>query len=83
MDNWWRDFLTFKKYITPIVMPAVFWIGVAIAIIMGLITIIEGAQARVGADARLIAWGVIILFLGPLFVRILCELVMTFFRRED
>ncbi len=30
----------------------------------------------------MVIMGIITLFLGPVFVRILCELVLTFFRKE-
>ncbi|MEM2478529.1 MAG: DUF4282 domain-containing protein [Thermoproteota archaeon] len=80
MDQWWQDFVSFRKFITPRVMPIVFWIGVGIAVIMGLITTVEGALA---GSARLVFLGLVTLFLGPLFVRILCELVLTFFRRGE
>lgn len=80
MDQWWQDFVSFRKFITPHVMPIVFWIGVAIAVVMGLITLVEGALT---GSARLVFLGLVTLFLGPLFVRILCELVLTFFRPEE
>ncbi|RLE31172.1 hypothetical protein DRJ54_01035 [Candidatus Acetothermia bacterium] len=81
MKEWWRDFLAFRKLVTPMIMPVVFWIGVAIAVIMGVITIVYGARAQSGG-ARMVIMGLITLFLGPVFVRILCELVLTFFRRD-
>ncbi|MFH1609033.1 MAG: DUF4282 domain-containing protein [Candidatus Bipolaricaulota bacterium] len=81
-SNWWRDFLAFRRYITPTVMPVVFWIGVALITVVGLATIIAGARARAGLAPRMIAWGIVVLFVGPLLVRIACEVVMTFFRRE-
>ncbi len=80
MSQWWKDFYTFRTFITPKVMPVVFWIGVGIAVVMGIITIVEGALV---GSARLIFLGLVSLFLGPLFVRILCELVLTFFRGEE
>ena len=79
MKEWWRDFLAFRKLVTPMIMPVVFWIGVAIAVIMGIVTLVDGARFN---SARLITMGIITLFLGPVFVRILCELVLTFFRRD-
>lgn len=79
MKEWWHEFISFRKFITPRVMPAVFWVGVAIAVIMGIITVVEGALA---GSARLVFLGLVTLFLGPLFVRILCELVLTFFQKE-
>ncbi len=82
MREWWQDFITFRRFITPQVIPVVFWIGVAIAVISGLIAIVEGALAGCGGCVFM---GIVSLFVGPLFVRILCELVFvlfTFFRAE-
>ncbi|HEC63107.1 MAG TPA: DUF4282 domain-containing protein [Candidatus Acetothermia bacterium] len=79
MREWWQDFFRFKQFITPVVMPVVFWVGVGIAVIMGVLTLVDGA--RLG-DARLVVLGLITLLAGPVFVRILCELVMTFFKQE-
>ena len=79
MKNWWKEFLALQRLVTPLVMPVVFWVGVAIAVIMGIITLVDGARI---SSARLIVLGIITLFFGPVFVRILCELVLTFFRKE-
>ncbi len=35
-----------------------------------------------GYHRQLLLGGIITLFFGPVFVRILCELVLTFFRKE-
>jgi len=82
VKNWWKDFIAFRKFVTPAIMPVVFWVGVAIAVIMGIITIVEGARSAFGG-ARLVTLGIITLFFGPVFVRILCELVMTFFKERE
>ena len=41
MEKWWQDFYAFRIFITPKVMPVVFWIGVGIAVIMGILTVVE------------------------------------------
>lgn len=82
MKSWWKDFIAFRKFVTPAIMPVVFWVGVAIAVIMGIITIVEGARAPLGG-ARMVTLGIVTLFCGPVFVRILCELVLTFFKEKE
>ncbi len=72
-----KDFLNFRWVITPRIMPYIFWIGVFIAIVMGIIDIVDGARA---GNARLITLGIFTLLLGPIFVRMLCEWFLTFFR---
>lgn len=78
MKEWWEDFRSFRRFITPTVMPVVFWVGVALAVIFGILNLVEGAR---GGNARLIIHGVFVLFAGPVFVRILCELVIKLFQR--
>lgn len=80
MKEWWQDFLAFRRFVTPQVMPVVFWLGVGIAVISGILTLVEGALA---GSARLVFLGIVTLFFGPLFVRILCEFVLNFFRRQE
>lgn len=76
-----KDFLTFRKMITPMVIQIIFWIGVAVCIVMGLVGIISGAIMRGGAGAVLM--GLFTLFIGPLLVRIYCELLIIFFRMNE
>ncbi len=76
-----KDFLTFRKMITPMVIQIIFWIGIAACIIMGLSGIIGGAIMRGGAGAVLI--GLFTLLIGPLMVRIYCELLIIFFRMNE
>jgi len=80
MKEWLSDFLMFRKHVTPVLMPIVFWVGVAMALILGIWNIVDGARFGVG---RLVFHGIVLFFAGPFFVRILCEWVTTFFRRED
>ena len=67
-----NDFLAFRKMITPVIIQILFWIGVVGCVISGLVAIASG---QVG--------GVIILLLGPVFVRIYCELLIVVFRMFD
>ncbi len=76
-----KDFLTFRKMITPMVIQVIFWIGVAACIVMGLVGIIGGAIMRGGAGAVLS--GIFTLLIGPLMVRIYCELLIIFFRMNE
>jgi hypothetical protein len=77
-----NDFLSFRKMITPIVIQVVFWIGVVLCVIGGLVGIIAGAVSHDGGGQQVLA-GLITLLLGPLFVRIYCEVLMVFFKMND
>ena len=68
-----NDFLTFKKMITPVIIQVAFWIGVVICIIAGIAAI----------DSKELGTGLLFIFLGPLGVRIYCELIIVIFSIND
>lgn len=75
-----QDFLTFRKMIAPVVIQIVFWVGASVCAISGLV----GLVAAVRADS---ASGILVsllwLVLGPVLVRIHCEVIIIFFRIYD
>ena len=70
-----KDFLSFRRMITPLIIQVIFWIGVGVCVIAGLIEIATGMPSRLG--------GVVTLLLGPILVRIWCELVIVAFRINE
>ncbi len=77
-----EDFLKFKKMITPVIIQILFWIGVGVSVVMGLISIVGGANASHGGGAMVLA-GILWVFLGPIVVRIYCELLIVVFSIND
>ena len=77
-----NDFLAFRKMITPVVIQIIFWIGAAICVLGGLITMIAGAASNYGGGAQVLG-GLFMMILGPLMVRIYCELLIIMFRIHD
>ena len=77
-----EDFLKFKKMITPVIIQIVFWIGVVVSVVMGLISIVGGANASRGGGAMVLA-GILWIFLGPIVVRIYCEILIVIFSIND
>ena len=75
-----NDFLAFRKLITPQIIQGLFWIGTGIAVLAGLIMIVDGVTARYSGGGREVLTGIIILLLGPVAVRINCELIVMLFR---
>jgi len=71
-----NDFLSFKKMITPIAIQVLFWIGVGVCIIMGITMIAAASQF---ARATAVVSGLVVLFVGPIAVRVACELIMAVF----
>jgi len=74
------EFLTFRKMITPVVIQVLFWIGVALVVIAGIVMIVIGIYQ--GALVPMFG-GLLYILLGPIFVRVYCEVIMVFFRMLD
>lgn len=68
-----REFLSFRKMVTPILIQVFFWIGVVGTVVSGLGLIIGGQGLA----------GLLFLLLGPLFVRVYCEILILFFRMNE
>ncbi len=84
----WKDFISFRKMVTPVIIQVVFWIGVAIVLISGLVGFISGLISGIGdgsVGAVLMAlFGVpIVTVLGLLLVRLYTELLIVIFRIHD
>jgi hypothetical protein len=75
-----QDFLSFRKMITPLIIQIFFWIGVAVCVIVGLLAIVTGASY--GNGIYLLA-GLLYIVLGPVLVRIYCEVLILFFRMNE
>jgi hypothetical protein len=65
-----NDYLTFDKFITPLIIQILFWIGVAGYVLLGLYMIVQGAGLQ----------GLLLLLFGPLFWRIMTELMLVSFK---
>lgn len=67
-----KDFLSFRRMITPVLIQVVFFVGAIVCIILGIDLL-----------ARDKPIGLLVLFGGPLFVRLWCEFVILFFRMNE
>ena len=72
-----KDFLTFRRMITPIIIQIVFWALAVIVFFAGLVSLIWGDDlfVRVG--------GFVAMILGPLFVRVYAEILIIIFRINE
>ncbi len=68
-----KDYLTFKKMITPMIIQIIFWIGVAAAVVSGLYIMFALSFVQ----------GLVVLLVGPIMARIWCELVILAFRINE
>lgn len=76
------DFLKFRKMITPVIIQVLFWIGVAGSVI-GALVVMAMSFGRYGGGAGQFLGGLLMLVLGPVVVRIYCELLILLFRINE
>lgn len=69
-----KDFLTFRKMLTPWLVQILFWVAIAGFIVIAITDIIQHVSTRVVLE---------IVIIGPLATRIFCELLILFFRMND
>lgn len=77
-----EDFLKFRKMITPVIIQVLFWVGVAVTVILSLVVMATSFSSSRGGAAQFFG-GLIMLVLGPVVVRIYCELLILFFRMNE
>ncbi len=76
-----RDYLLFRKFLTPIVIELLFWVGVGLCVAEG-IAMIAFSAGRLGNGFGIFS-GILILLVGPVVVRVVCELIMAIFGIHD
>lgn len=70
-----NSLLNFDKMLTPTIIKIVFWIGVGFSVLMGLIQMIGGGFY--------VLLGLLTIVLGPLAVRVYCELLIIIFKMHE
>jgi hypothetical protein len=65
-----NEYLTFDKFITPVIIQIIFWIGLAGIVIMALLAIVNGAALQ----------GLLLLIFGPIVLRIYTEILLVAFK---
>ena len=73
------DILAFRRTITSLIIKIVFWIGLIVILVLGIVAIVDGVSndSDIG---EVIAGGVLILILGPIIWRVFCEFLLLTFR---
>ncbi len=74
------DFWSFRKMVTPVIIEILFWVGVIVCIIAGLILVVAGIKTSL---AQSVLSGVLLIIFGPLAVRVYCEILIVFFRINE
>lgn len=72
-----RDLLTFDRMITPMVIQVIYWIALAVVILGAVVSILFSLF-----DGRFLGVivGLLWLVLGPIMVRVYCEILIILFR---
>ena len=76
------DFIKFRKMITPVIIQVLFWVGAAMTVLAGLFAM-ASSFGHYGGGAGTFLGGLFIIILGPVAVRIYCELLILLFRMNE
>ena len=74
------DFWAFRTMVTPVIIQVLFWVGVIVCIVAGLVMIVMGIKL---SGDQMVLKGVLLAILGPLGVRVYCEILIVFFRINE
>lgn len=66
------EYLTFQRFITPIIIQVVFWIAVVFVVIGGIVAIAQGNPGQ----------GILLIIFGPIAARVYAELLIVIFNIE-
>lgn len=75
-----KDFLTFRRMISPVIIQVIFWVGLLVFLAVGVGLIVEGAKR---SRDELLWLGIAVCLVGPLVWRIYCEVTILFFRMNE
>ena len=77
-----NDFWAFRTMVTPIIIQILFWVGAVLCLITGAIMVIYGAS-HYQEQSHYLWKGALLFVLGPLGVRVYCEILIIFFRINE
>jgi hypothetical protein len=68
-----KDFLTFRCMLIPVIVQILFWLSIAVCVVLGIFSMFIHA-----------IWsGLSLIIVGPLLVRLVCEYVIVQFKIND
>ena len=77
------DFWAFRTMVTPVIIQVIFWIGALMCLVVGAGMIIMGISSHDPVMGHYIWRGILLFILGPIGVRIYCEILIIFFRINE
>ncbi len=82
-----KEFITFKRMLTPILIQIVFWLAVIVLVIGGLVTAVIGLTQMGGRNMAgalgTVVGGIAMMVFGPLVARIYAEILIVIFRINE
>ena len=75
-------FFKFEKMVTPIIIQIIFWLGFLGSIVAGFFMIGFGIISSSGSFFNVLI-GILSLFLGPIIIRIYCEMLIVVFKMQQ
>lgn len=83
-----KHFMSFERMITPVIIKVIFWIGLIITTLAGVITFFGGiiygvSEGEIGMIIGSLFGGPLLFLLGVLVLRIYCELLILAFRINE
>lgn len=76
-----KDWVSFDKMIAPVIIKILFWVGCIAFVIFGIVTIIS-SFGKFGSAWNFLG-GLLIIVLGPVMVRVWCEILIVIFKIHD
>jgi hypothetical protein len=77
------EFLTFRRFATPVLVQIAFWAGVLVFLAVGMNMIEAADRGWQGTNAAMVWSGILTIFLGPVVLRIVGELILVVFRINE
>jgi hypothetical protein len=78
-----RDFWAFRTMVTPVIIQILFWIGAIVCLFVGAGMIFWGVIYYHAGLGHYVWKGISLFILGPLAVRVYCEILIVFFRINE
>ncbi|WP_423188956.1 DUF4282 domain-containing protein [Alkalibacterium sp. f15] len=69
-----KSFFKFDNMITPKIIQIIFFLGLVISVLAGLLMIVAGDMAFAG---------LVVIIMGPLLVRVNCEIIIVLFKIHE
>jgi hypothetical protein len=78
-SSWLMDTLFFRKMITPLFIQFLFWGGVVLSVFGGAAGIVLGVFGYPQVELKPVMAGGVLLLLGPILLRVGCEILLVVF----